>query len=64
MEATGQDNTPPAGTDYAATHCRQCVMGWTRVGKAGGVRTVCLLDRELVLADMTSCDRYELKPVA
>jgi hypothetical protein len=22
---------------------------------------VCLLDREPVLADMTSCDRYELK---
>jgi hypothetical protein len=48
-------------TGFAATHCRQCDLGWTRTGKEGGVRTVCLLDREPVLADMTSCDRYELK---
>ncbi len=49
----------PAG--YAATHCRNCAAGWTRTGTEGGVLTVCLLDREPVLADMTSCDRFEPK---
>jgi hypothetical protein len=49
-------------TGYADTHCRQCEAGWTRTGKEGGVLTVCLLDREPVLADMTHCDRYEQKP--
>jgi len=48
-------------TGYAASHCRKCEAGWTRTGKEGGVLTVCLLDREPVLADMTNCDRYEPK---
>jgi len=48
-------------TGYAASHCRNCAAGWTRTGKEGGVLTVCLLDREPVLADMTGCDRYEKK---
>jgi len=46
-------------TGYAASHCLQCKAGWTRTGPAGGVLTVCLLDREPVLADMTNCDRFE-----
>jgi hypothetical protein len=46
-------------TGYAATHCKNCEAGWTRTGKEGGELTVCLLDREPVLADMTSCDKYE-----
>ncbi len=48
-------------TGYAASHCRTCAAGWTRIGKEGGVLTVCLLDREPVLADMTGCDRFEAK---
>jgi hypothetical protein len=36
-------------------------MGWTRTGKEGGVLTICLLDREQVLANMVDCDRYEPK---
>ncbi len=48
-------------TGYAATHCRNCAVGWTRVGEKGGVLTVCLLDREPVLAVMVSCDRFERK---
>ena len=43
---------------YAATHCTQCTMGWTRTGSEGAL-TVCLLDRQPVLAGMTSCDHYE-----
>ena len=52
----------PAG--YAATHCRRCEYGWSRTGKEGGMVTVCLLDREPVLADMTDCDRFEAKEQA
>jgi hypothetical protein len=49
----------PSG--YAASHCRNCAAGWTRVGEQGGVLTVCLLDRLPVLANMTDCDRFEPK---
>lgn len=48
-------------TGYAASHCGKCAAGWTRTGKEGLVLTVCLLDREPVLADMTACDRYEAR---
>ncbi len=48
-------------TGYAASHCRQCAMGWTRIGKEGGALTICLLDRERVLENMLDCDRYELR---
>lgn len=48
-------------TGYAASHCRQCAAGWTRTGKNGGQITMCLLDREPVLVDMTDCDRFEVR---
>ena len=44
---------------YAATHCTQCKLGWTRTGTSGGALTVCLLDRQPVLNGMTNCDHYE-----
>ena len=44
---------------YAATHCTQCKLGWTRTGSSGGALTVCLLDRQPVLSGMTNCDHYE-----
>ena len=50
-------------TGYAASHCRQCDLGWTRTGKEGAV-TICLLDRAPVLAGMTDCDRYAPKKLA
>ncbi len=37
---------------------------WTRTEAEGGELTVCLLDREPVLADMTGCDKYELREPA
>ena len=49
---------------FAASHCRKCAAGWTRTGADGGELTVCLLDREPVLADMTGCDHYEEKQTA
>jgi hypothetical protein len=54
--------------EFAETHCRNCKAGWTRTsatGEEGREReeprslTVCLLDREPILAAMTACDRYE-----
>ena len=36
-----------------------CKAGWTRTGKDGAALTVCLLDREPILQEMTDCDRYE-----
>jgi hypothetical protein len=48
-----------APESFAATYCRNCAAGWTRTGPDGHIRTVCLLDRELVWADMIHCDRYE-----
>jgi hypothetical protein len=48
-------------TGYAASHCMNCEAGWTRTGAEGAVITVCLLDREPVLADMTGCDRFARK---
>ena len=45
---------------YAASHCLNCKAGWTRTGPGGGVLTVCLLDREPVLAaDMTDCNKFK-----
>ena len=44
---------------YAASHCLRCKAGWTRTGPAGGLLTVCLLDREQVLADMTDCNKFQ-----
>ncbi len=46
---------------FAASHCRNCAAGWTRTGKDGGQLTICLLDREPVLSEMTACDRFEPK---
>jgi hypothetical protein len=43
---------------FAAEFCTRCKAGWTRRAKKGAL-TVCLLDREPVLAGMTSCDRFE-----
>jgi NMD protein affecting ribosome stability and mRNA decay len=48
---------------FAASHCRNCGYGWTRTG-AEGELTVCLLDREPVLAEMTGCDHFEPKEAA
>ena len=51
-------------SDFAANHCRKCEYGWTRTGAEGGELTVCLLDREPVLADMTGCDKFEQREPA
>jgi hypothetical protein len=46
-------------TGFGATHCKNCKAGWTRTGKEGAALTVCLLDREPILQEMTDCDRFE-----
>jgi hypothetical protein len=47
---------------FGLSHCMNCALSWTRSGTNGGKLTICLLDREPVLDDMTDCDRYEAKP--
>ena len=54
----GPDPSWKTPQGFAATHCIRCSMGWTRVGTSGAI-TVCLLDRQPVLAGMTNCDRFE-----
>ena len=51
----------PEASDFAHTHCMRCQAGWTRRREDGSKMIVCLLDREPVLANMTNCDRYELR---
>jgi hypothetical protein len=48
-------------SDFAMTHCRRCVAGWTRTIESGALAVVCLLDREPVPPNLTSCNRYELR---
>jgi hypothetical protein len=45
-------------TDFAITHCTKCEAGWSRCGQGASV-IVCLLDREPVFTNMTSCDHYQ-----
>jgi hypothetical protein len=49
---------PGTPTDFATTHCMQCEAGWTRSGQGASV-IICLLDREPVFTNMTSCDHYQ-----
>jgi hypothetical protein len=56
---TPEGRRPPS--EFVISHCQNCAAGWTRTGKDGGSLTVCLLDREPVLADMTDCDRFEVR---
>jgi hypothetical protein len=58
---TSGEPSGPAPASFAVTHCRKCAAGWTRTLSDAGVVTVCLLDREPVLKNMTHCDRYEEK---
>ncbi len=53
-----QWRTPTAFTE---SHCMKCAAGWTRRSKNGSYLVVCLLDRDPVLAETASCDRYEPK---
>ena len=46
---------------YVMTHCTTCLAGWTRKDDDGQVVIVCLLDREPVWPEMTTCDRFESK---
>ena len=48
-------------SDFAMTHCRRCAAGWTRTTANGAMAIFCLLDREPVPPNVTSCDRYELR---
>ena len=59
MLSTQQKPSWGTPTGYVASHCTQCKAGWVRTGKEGGKLTVCLVDREPVLADMTDCNKFQ-----
>lgn len=59
MTDTAPGRAQPPTSSFAMTHCAICAAGWTRRGKDGGIKVVCLLDREAVWPDMADCDRYE-----
>ena len=61
MHTTQPVALPLEVSDFAVTHCMRCEAGWTRHLEGGRKAIVCLLDREPVLRNMTSCDRYELR---
>lgn len=44
---------------FAHSHCMKCEAGWTRRSKDGTYLVVCLLDRDPVLPETVSCDRFE-----
>lgn len=48
-------------SDFAVTHCMRCRAGWTRTIQTGAKAVFCLLDLAPVPANMTSCDRYDLR---
>ena len=50
-----------APSEFAQSHCMNCAAGWTRRSKNGSYLIVCLLDRDPVLPEMASCDRFERK---
>jgi hypothetical protein len=56
---TAPEKSSKKFSDYVTTHCTTCRAGWTRKDEAGEMVIVCLLDREPVWGDMTSCDRFE-----
>jgi hypothetical protein len=61
MHTTSPIARLPEVPEFARTHCMRCAAGWTRSLANGSKTVVCLLDREVVLTNMTDCDRYELR---
>jgi hypothetical protein len=53
------EKSSKALSHYVMTHCTTCLAGWTRKDESGRVVIVCLLDREPVWPEMTSCSRFE-----
>jgi hypothetical protein len=62
LTATGRRLLWKTPTGFGATHCMNCSWGWTRTGKDGAKLTICLLDKEPVLDEMTDCDQYKERP--
>ena len=44
---------------YVQTHCSMCKGGWTRRNETGLAIVFCLLERQQVLDDMTSCEKFD-----
>ncbi len=57
--STARRHEPPPPSSYVETHCKICAAGWTRTGEGGGQVVVCLLDREKVSPQLSSCSKFE-----
>ena len=56
----GTMTTWKAPTGFAASHCMNCKAGWIRT-KEEGALIICLLDRQPIPSNLTTCSRYEAK---
>jgi hypothetical protein len=53
------EQQPTAPSDYCATHCTKCQAGFVRTTTKGATVVMCLVDREQVLANIASCNKYK-----
>lgn len=54
------DKTPPPQPNgFSATHCMNCQAGFVRKTTKGTTVLMCLVDREPVLANIASCNKYK-----
>ncbi len=51
----------PAPSNFCATHCMKCQGGFVRTTTKGATVMMCLVDREPVLANIASCNKF--KPI-
>jgi len=52
--------TPPtAPRPFYETHCMKCQAGWVTATTENPLVVVCLLNREPVPEDITSCNKFE-----
>ena len=53
-----QHHSPPAG-NFRETHCMKCQAGFVRTTSMGATVVMCLVDREPVLVNIASCNKYK-----
>ena len=49
----------PAPCDFRETHCMKCQGGFVRTTTKGATVMMCLVDREPVLANIASCNKFK-----
>ncbi len=44
---------------FSETHCKNCQAGFMRTTSEGKTYLMCLIDREPVLRNLTTCNKYK-----